>query len=85
MDRLTHKHESMADWYQSAATRDKLIQRLAQYENTGLEPWEINQGKRGEWIANPKNPEWLACSVCRKEELEGYNFCPNCGAKMDWR
>lgn len=36
----------------------------------------------GRWIAN------RICSVCRKELSEwaaqnGYQYCPNCGAKMD--
>lgn len=43
-DRLTHKRANgIKDGYWSAATKERLVQRLAAYENTGLEPWEIRQ------------------------------------------
>ena len=43
-DRLTHKRNSgIKDGYWSAATKERLVQRLAAYENTGLEPREIMQ------------------------------------------
>ena len=43
-DRLTHKRNSgIKDGYWSAATKERLVQRLAEYEDTGLEPWEIKQ------------------------------------------
>lgn len=43
-DRLTHKRANgIKDGYWSAATKERLVQRLAEYENTGLEPLEIMQ------------------------------------------
>ena len=43
-DRLTHKRANgIKDGYWSAATKERLVQRLAEYEDTGLEPWEIKQ------------------------------------------
>lgn len=43
-DRLTHKRTNgIKDGYWAAATKEQLIQRLAAYENTGLEPREIMQ------------------------------------------
>ena len=43
-DRLTHKRANgIKDGYWSAATKERLVQRLAAYEDTGLEPWEIKQ------------------------------------------
>ena len=43
-DRMTHQRASgIKDGYWSAATKERLIQRLAAYEDTGLEPWEIMQ------------------------------------------
>lgn len=43
-DRLTHKRANgIKDGYWAAATKEQLIQRLAAYENTGLEPREIMQ------------------------------------------
>lgn len=43
-DRLTHKRANgIKDGYWSAATKERLVQRLAAYENTGLEPCKIRQ------------------------------------------
>ena len=43
-DRMTHQRANgIKDGYWSAATKAELIQRLAEYENTGLEPGEIRQ------------------------------------------
>lgn len=43
----------------------------------------------GRWI---RKPHWcVSCSYCGKcthdyeGEVESYNYCPNCGAKMDER
>ena len=42
----------------------------------------------GEWIDGRPyvNSRWKVCSVCKQTAPEphgGYNYCPNCGAKMD--
>lgn len=52
-----------------------------------------NEPKRGEWITT-KYHTW-ECSVCGKNPTTGmgyvqtrkalYNYCPNCGAKMEER
>lgn len=42
MERMTHERcNGIKTGYWSAATKEELVQRLALYENTGLEPWEI--------------------------------------------
>lgn len=38
--------------------------------------------RHGEWIES-KVGGYDKCSVCRESTLAKYNFCPNCGAKMD--
>ena len=44
MDRLTHKRcNGIKDGYWSPAKKEELVQRLAAYENTGLEPEKIQQ------------------------------------------
>lgn len=46
----------------------------------------INQMKKGSWISIFDEEE-SKCSECQKEYYypisRGYNFCPNCGAKME--
>lgn len=50
MKRLTHERvNGIKTSYWSAATKETLLQRLAAYENTGLEPEEIGEAiKRAE-------------------------------------
>lgn len=38
----------------------------------------------GKWISNDEWWEFI-CSVCKKpfDSVKRYNYCPNCGAKMD--
>lgn len=50
MKRLTHERvNGIKTGYWSAATKETLLQRLAAYENTGLEPEEIGEAiKRAE-------------------------------------
>lgn len=44
MERLTHERvNGIKTGYWSAATKETLVQRLAAYENTGLEPEEIGE------------------------------------------
>lgn len=41
-------------------------------------------GPQGEWIDRSGGIEgaWHYCSVCEKQAIELYDFCPNCGARM---
>lgn len=42
MERMTHERaNNIKTGYWSPETKETLVQRLAAYENTGLEPWEI--------------------------------------------
>lgn len=44
MDRLTHPRSSgIKTGYWSPETKEKLVQRLAQYEDTGLTPEQIRE------------------------------------------
>ena len=44
MKRMTHERANgIKTGYWSPATKEELVQRLAAYENTGLEPWEIGR------------------------------------------
>ena len=50
---------------------------------------DVAQVKRGRWLKAPYKYLVGTCSVCGCEPLmpsfraTPYNFCPNCGAKMD--
>lgn len=53
---------------------------------------DIVEVKHGEWIKNVVEKDGIhrptfICSECGKRRfvLADYNFCPNCGAKMDGR
>lgn len=76
----------------------RIIQRLAAYENTGLEPEEIESPvAHGYWFI--LEYEYFNCSVCGDrcftdanstaeaesflENGDYYSYCPHCGAKMD--
>lgn len=59
-------------------------------ENDVIEAWNRRaepERKKGEWIDGLPyvNSHWWVCSVCHipaPENHTGYNFCPNCGARM---
>lgn len=51
-----------------------------------IESGELVQVVHGEWIlitAPKKYAGGIVCSNCRKSTDWQYNYCPNCGAKMD--
>ena len=41
--------------------------------------------RHGKWIDKSGGIEgaWNHCSVCGERAIELYDYCPNCGAKMD--
>ena len=40
--------------------------------------------KTGKWIENDIDPEaWNFCSECGEQSIDLYDYCPNCGAKME--
>ena len=43
--------------------------------------------RHGKWIDKSGGIEgaWNHCSVCGERAIELYDYCPNCGAKMDAR
>ena len=55
--------------------------------------------KTGKWLPHPHEREWDVCSVCgtgcKRREFEmqfgqekfteyGYQYCPHCGARLEW-
>ena len=46
----------------------------------------VPHGRWGKVIPSKSAAKWsskVSCSVCHKAGYERYNYCPNCGAKMD--
>lgn len=50
-----------------------------------MEAPTVDPIKRGHWIQVDKNFSYpVKCSICGEEDWYGvFNYCPNCGAKMD--
>ena len=45
---------------------------------------EAEPVRHGHWIDNDIDSEaWNFCSVCGEQAIDNYDYCPNCGAKMD--
>ena len=49
------------------------------------------QPKTGHWIPAGyyhagayEDIQYVTCSCCREDSLEEGDYCPNCGAKMEW-
>lgn len=75
MDRLTHERcNGIKTGYWSAAKKEELIQRLAAYENTGLEPEQIEamQGHSVALMAELEEREFPWISVKDKLPDEKY-------------
>lgn len=75
-------YEDQSEYYTGPA-----IERLAEYEATGLMPEEVAQVRHGRWCWDGR---FRACSKCGSyveftETLGASHrkYCPNCGAKMD--
>lgn len=65
MERMTHERANgIKTGYWSPATKETLVQRLAAYENTGLEPWEIGPAiEKAAKDAKPRpRPRWPSAS-----------------------
>ena len=45
---------------------------------------DVQPVKRGWWqlLKHEYGIKYYCCSVCNKNDVEKYNYCPHCGAKM---
>lgn len=99
MERLTHKRvNGIKTGYWSASKKEELVQRLVEYENTGLTPEQVQQLKK---LNTPIRPDfegdgytdgelvydtWICpnCETSYKVDYDRYFYCPNCGQKIKW-
>lgn len=84
MERLTHKRvNGIKQGYWTAAKKDELVERLAAYEDTGLTPEEVMDGKMlTGWIPcserEPEESDWYLATValpfnCKEVEIRHYS------------
>lgn len=57
------------------------------YDVLNFPPADVEPVRHGHWaetVVHGEVPDYdCVCSLCGKSGLPIYNFCPNCGAKMD--
>lgn len=74
-------------------SRCELFNKLATVQ-TLVEAYGIIQGmetvdavpvRHGKWVDDSDGIEgaWNYCSVCGEQAIDLYDYCPNCGARMD--
>ena len=86
MERLTHERvNGIKTGYWSSSKKQDLVDRLSEYEDTGLTPDEINEMRERDTAKAPEKLSgyWLKCPSCglhigRMED----NFCPECGQRL---
>lgn len=92
MERLTHKRVSgIRAGYWSPNKKQELVDRLAGYEDTGLDPEQIRELKERDTAKAPvqygdEDEPVLRCPHCDEDVTDltecGFNFCPYCGQKL---
>lgn len=89
-DKENVKEFEIEDWVTVYA--GNAVFRLAEYEDTGLTPPEIMELKErdtAEYLENKKHTLRLRFGTCPKcktrvSDIEGGNFCQNCGQRLKW-
>lgn len=70
--------------YEECPEINKIYERLAEYEDTGLTPEQIRELKERD---TPKKIEINAgvptCPVCGRRVVKCYDFCPDCGQRLE--
>ena len=77
--------------YEECPEINKIYERLAEYEDTGLTPPEIMELKERDMAMeiNEIHVDEYYCPVCGAENncdqgVVEDNFCPNCGQRLKW-
>ncbi len=85
MERLTHKARYEAGYKLNKGVKEwKAVDRLGIYENTGLTPEEIMELKERDTPEKIKlNAGVPTCPVCGRRVVRCYDFCPDCGQRLE--
>lgn len=76
MERLTHERvNGIKSGYWSAATKEFLVQRLAEYENTGLDVSEIRELRNYKAAAADQIDYLNRCNMALQEKLDAAMKC----------
>ena len=63
---------------------EKICMRLGEYEDTGLTPPEIMKLKERDTAKKIEiNAGILTCPVCGRRIVKCYDFCPDCGQRLE--
>lgn len=97
MRRLTHKRNNgIKEGYWSPNKKEELVQRLAEYEDTGLDPEQVQQLKERDTAKKPIKTKGLKdfhgniykvvgkCPNCGCGVSNRMRFCDECGQRLDW-
>ena len=70
--------------YEECPEINKIYERLAEYEDTGLTPAEIMELKERDTAKKIEiNAGIPTCPVCGRRIVKCYDFCPDCGQRME--
>ena len=88
MERLTHERvNGIKTGCWSPEKKQDLVDRLSEYENTGLTPDEINTLRERDTAKESEEFDgyWFKCPSCGNYAggLRG-NFCHVCGQRLKW-
>lgn len=89
MSRLTHKRNNgIKEGYWSPNKKEELVQRLAEYEDTGLDPEQVQQLKERDTAKKPikngaKFTPIYECPVCGCKDVSWQSFCDECGQRLE--
>ena len=97
MSRLTHKRNNgIKEGYWSPNKKEELVQRLAEYEDTGLDPEQVQQLKERDTAKKPIKTKGLKdfhgniykvvgkCPNCGCGVSNRMRFCDYCGQRLKW-
>lgn len=97
MSRLTHKRNNgIKEGYWSPNKKEELVQQLAEYEDTGLDPEQVQQLKERDTAKKPIEINRLKdfvgnvcvilgkCPNCNDIVKGRMRFCDECGQRLDW-